>query len=151
MTEQILALSFSDIWSLCDLSPGKLAIDCKWIFEIETNAKDEYHEIKGLISSERFFTKKRRWISQNLLSCGKMWIDTNDLGVRCARKHRNHKIWHQDNVLVWEFWIRTLTSFTQKESEVYKLHRSLYGLKQSLQYWEQKFAYFLAKFSFKNI
>ncbi len=153
MQEKYDSLVVNNTWTLVPLPKGRKPISCKWVFKIK-------HGVDGKV--ERY---KARLVARGFTQT--FGVDYNETFAPIAMfvlihyilaltSIENMKI-HQMDVktaflngdLEEEIYMEQLEGFTQEgEHLMCKLHKSLYGLKQSPRAWNQKLDAFLKSMEF---
>ena len=130
----------NQVWTLVDPPKGIKPIGCKWVFKKETDMEGnlvtykvrlvdkDYHQRQGVNSNETFSPIAMLKSIRTLLS---------------IVSHYNYVIWKLDvkttflnRILSKHVYMTQLEGFTSKDdSEVWKLQRSIYGLKQASRSW----------------
>ena len=155
INEEIQALEGNSTWSLTTLPPGKRAIGCKWVFAIKTNVNSEVRYkarlvAKGFLQKEGIdyfetFAPVIRYESVRILLAiaAKEDYEIMKFDVKTAFLYGN---------LQEDIYMQQPEGYIMedKKNQVYKLQRSLYGLKQSSRCWNDKFVQFLEAFNFKS-
>ncbi len=153
MQEEYDFLVVNNTWSLVPLPKGRKPISCKWVFKIKHGVHSEVEHYKARLVAKSFTQ-----------TCG---VDYNETFVLAAKFVSIHYILalvaiedikiHQMDVktaflngdLEKEIYMEQPEGFTQEgEHLVCKLHKSLYGLKQSPRAWNQKLDAFLKNIKF---
>jgi hypothetical protein len=153
MQEEYDSFVVNNIWSLVPLPKGRKPISYKWVFKIKHGVDGEVERCKGKLVARGF--------SQTF---GVDYNETfapvaNFMSIRCvlALAAIEDMEIHQMDVktaflngdLEEEIYMEQPEGFTQEgEHLVCKLHKSLYGLKQSPRAWNQKLDAFLKNIKF---
>ena len=153
---EITALEDSGTWTVEHLPPGKHAIGCKWVFKIKFNADGTIErfkarlvalgnkQVEGIDYFETFapvvkMTTVRMFLK---VACGRGW-DLHQMDVHNAFLHGD---------LDEEVFMKLPPGFrATEEGMVCRLHKSLYGLKQSPRCWFSKFAKALFDYGFVQL
>lgn len=154
--EEMQALDENNTWTLATLPAGKRAIGCKWVFAIKSNVNGDVRYKARLVA--KGFSQRE----------GIDYFETFAPVIRYESVRILLAIAARENYDIVKFDVKTAFLYGELSEEifmqqpeghinedhkdlVYKLHRSLYGLKQSPRCWNKKFVSFLEKFSFKSI
>lgn len=140
MEEELHSIEENDTWELTDLPRGRKAVGSKWVFKIK---RDENGNI---------LRHKARLVAQGFSQ--KFGIDYDEVFAPVARSttlrillsvagSRNYHVKHYDiktaflnGKLDEEIYMKQPPGF-QEGSKVYKLKKSLYGLKQAARVWNK--------------
>lgn len=151
--EEIAAINKNQTWELTKLPNGRKPIGCKWVFKRKKNNKT------GVI------TWKARLVA--LGNFQKYGVDYDETFAPVARTatfrmllsiagERNYKVNHFDiktaflnGKLDEDIYMKQPQGFQQGD-DVYKLKKSLYGLKQAARVWNKTLHAILEKYNFKK-
>lgn len=140
MEEELMAIKNNETWELVDLPKGRKAIGCKWVFK---NKEDENGNI---------VRRKTRLVAQGFSQ--KYGVDYDEVFAPVVRGAtfrlllsiagvRNYQVKHYDvktaflnGRLEEEIFMKQPPGFKTGE-QVYRLKKSLYGLKQAARVWNQ--------------
>ena len=152
--EEIQALEGNSTWNLTTLPPGKRAIGCKWIFAIKTSVNGEVRYkarlvAKGFLQREGIdyfetFAPVIRYESVRILLAITTKEDYEIVKFDVKTAFLNGNL--QEDI----FMQQPKGYIKEGKNKVYKLQRSLYGLKQSSRCWNEKFVRFLEDFNFRS-
>jgi hypothetical protein len=145
MLEEMRALEKNKTWELVDLPPGKLPVGCKWVFTIKHTPEGKvdrykarlvakgYTQTYGIDYDETFAPVAKMNSVRTLISCAVNFDwDIYQMDVKNAFLHGD---------LHEEVYMHIPPGFetNQTNGKVLRLHRSLYGLKQSPRAWFDRF------------
>lgn len=140
MHEELQSIEDNDTWTLTDLPPDRKSIGSKWVFKTK---QDE---------SGKLIRKKARVVAQGFTQ--KFGVDYDEVFAPVARSttlrvllsiagKRNYSVKHYDIKTAFlnghldeEIYMRPPPGFKQ-DNRVFKLNKSLYGLKQAARVWNQ--------------
>ena len=150
MQEEVVSLLKNETWELVKLAEGKRVISCKWIFKrkegipgVESTRNKArfvvrgFDQEKGIDFNEVFSPVVRHTSIHILLALVALYdLEMEQLDVKTAFLHGN---------LEEEIYIQQPEGFVVpgKENHVYRLKKSLYGLKQSPRQWYKRFDSFM--------
>ena len=150
--EEMDALEENNTWNLVSLPQGKRPIGSKWVFTIKNSNRYKarlvakgFSQREGIDYFETFAPVVRYESIRILLSiAAKEDYEIAKFDVKTAFLNGD---------LQEEIYLQIPDGYVTEETRglVYKLRRSLYGLKQSPRCWNEKFVGFLRSFNFKNI
>jgi hypothetical protein len=145
MLEEMRALEKNKTWELVDLPPGKQPIGCKWVFTIKQTLEGKvdrykarlvakgYTQTYGIDYDEIFAPVAKMNSVRTLISCAvNLDWDIYQMDVKNVFLRGN---------LHEEVYMHIPPGFetSQTNGKVLRLHRSLYGLKQSPRAWFDRF------------
>lgn len=154
MDDEMAALQENHTWSLSPLPKSKRAIGCRWIFAIKSNSSGELTRYKARLVAKGFSQRE-----------GIDYFETYAPVVRYESVRLLLALAAERDYELMKFDVKTAFLYGQLQEEIYmeqppgycedvnsvcKLHRSLYGLKQSPRCWNEKFVGFLKTFSFAS-
>ncbi|GMJ12590.1 hypothetical protein HRI_004928200 [Hibiscus trionum] len=155
MKEELQALESNGTWSVVSLPPGKVPIGCKWVYKIKYTASGEVERFKARLVAKGYNQKE-----------GVDYIDTFSpvvklVTVRCLLALASVFQWplYQLDVynaflqgdLFEEVYMDLPEGFcSQGEHQVYRLQKSLYGLKQASRQWNLKLTEALLKAGYEQ-
>lgn len=154
MEEEFFALKKNKTWSLVDLPKGHKAIPCKWVYALKRNVNGEIERYKARLvakgCSQRFGIDFKETFSPVVR------YSTIRLLLALAVKNNMHL--HQIDVssaylnsnLQDEIYMQQPKNFIYDKSpeKVLRLHKAIYGLKQSGKEWNSKLDSVLRKMNF---
>jgi hypothetical protein len=153
MQEQYDFLLVNNTWSLVPLPKGRKPISCKWVFKIKHGVDGEVERYKARLVARGFtqtfgvnynetFAPVAKFVS---IHCILALVAIEDMEIH----QMDVKTAFFNGDLEEEIYMEQLEGFTHEgEHLVCKLHKSLYGLKQSPRAWNQKLNTFLKSIEF---
>lgn len=152
MQNEMAALDLNKTWTLTTLPPGRSAIKSRWVYKLKRNSDGSVDRYRARLVAKGFTQRpgidfdetyspvvKHDSLRAVLAIAGAEDLELLQMDVTTAFLHGE---------LEEELYLHQPEGFAVKgrESEVYRLHKSLYGLKQASRTWNQKFDDFLTKF-----
>ncbi|KAH9725530.1 protein kinase domain-containing protein [Citrus sinensis] len=155
MVAEIQALNKNKTWTLTQLPPGKVPIDCKWVYKIKFRSDGSVERYKARLVAKGFTQKEGLDYHETFSPVAKLTI------VRCVLVVAAIKNWplyqldvhnaflHGD--LHEEVYMKPPPGFCQQGKHLlFRLQKSLYGLKQASRNWFEKFSSVLRLAGFKQ-
>jgi hypothetical protein len=132
------------------LPPGKKAIQCRWLFKIKEKSDCSMKRFKNRLVSNGFTQRKgidyketyTLMVNRNSVRVMLAIAATQDLEIL----HFGVKTAFLYGELEEELYMEQPEGFCDDPGKVWRLKKSLYGLKQSPRAWNKKFNLFLEKF-----
>jgi hypothetical protein len=154
MLEEMNALEKNKTWELVEWPKGKEPVGCKWVYTIKYNPEGKierykarlvakgYTQTYGVDYEETFAPVAKMNTVRTLISCAA------NLGWNLFQMDVKNAFLHGE--LQEEIYMHIPPGFNtrQTEGKVLKLHRSLYGLKQSPRAWFDRFRKAVLKLGF---
>lgn len=155
MKAEMTSLINNKTWSLADLPPGANVIDSKWVYALKRDENGNIDRFKarlvakgcsqrlGIDYSETFSPVARYSTIRLVMSLAVQWkMHLHQIDVSSA--YLNSDIQH-------EIYIRQPPEFVDKKNpnKVLKLHKAIYGLKQSGKEWNAKLDHILKHIGFE--
>nr|GFB10607.1 retrovirus-related Pol polyprotein from transposon TNT 1-94 [Tanacetum cinerariifolium] len=155
MQKEIKALEKNGTWTLEELPKGKGPIDSKWVYKTKFKSNEEIERYKarliakgcthreGVDYHETFASVAKLVTVQTLLAIAtKKGMIIHQLDVNIAFLHGG---------LDEEVYMKIPKGFAKEgETRVYRLRKSLYGLKQASRNWYKKLTSFLLSLNFEQ-
>lgn len=142
ISDELNALVENGTWEIVDLPPGRNAIDSKWTFKIKRNSNGEierykarlvakgYSQKEGIDYSETFSPVVRYSSIRLLLSLAvRHDLDIDQMDVVTA---------FLQSELKEEIYMKIPEGCKSDTRKVYRLKKSIYGLKQASRVWNRK-------------
>jgi hypothetical protein len=156
MLEEMNALEKNKTWELIKLPPGKDPVGCKWVYTVKHNPEGRverykarlvakgYTQTYGIDYEETFAPVAKMNTIRALISCA------SNLNWNLYQLDVKNAFLHGD--LQEEIYMHIPPGFStaKTEGKVLKLHRSLYGLKQSPRAWFDRFRRAVMQLNYKQ-
>jgi len=148
--EEIKALEKNKTWSVTTLPAGKRTVGCKWVFTIKCNSDGSIERYKARLVAKGFTQTYGIDYSETFAPVAKL----NTIRILLSLAANLDWPLHQLDIknaflngdLEEEVYMDCPPGFEKKfGSQVCKLKKSLYGLKQSPRAWFEKFTQFVKK------
>ena len=160
MNEELIALEITDTWSICSLPLGKHAIGCHWVYKIKINPDGTIERYKARLVAKGYTQKEGEDFADTFSPVAKITTVKTLLAVSAVK---NWSLTQLDisnaflnGDLDEEIYMTLPPGYTPKNGEtlppdaVCKLHKSLYGLKQTSRQWFLKLSGTLSQLGFTN-
>ncbi|CAM8928890.1 unnamed protein product [Rhodiola kirilowii] len=155
MQREIQALEQNQTWTITSLPKDKTLVDCKWIYKVKLNSDGSIERYKARLVAKGFTQVEGLDFHETFAPVAKMTT------IRCClalAAIRGWPLFHLDvdnafvhGILEEEVYMRLPPGFyneAKKQGMVCRLHKSLYGLKQSSRQWFAKLNDALLQFGF---
>ena len=127
----------NQVWTLVDPLEGIVPIGCKWIFKRKIGVDGKVETFKARLVVKGF--RQRQGVDYEETFSLVAMLKSIQILLAIAT-HYDYEVWHMDvkttflnNYIEEDIFIKQPKGFKSEESlKVYKLHRSIYGLKQTL-------------------
>ncbi|PKI40214.1 hypothetical protein CRG98_039407 [Punica granatum] len=153
MADEIRALEDNGTWAALSLPPGKKPIGCKWVFKIKRRADGTIECYKACLVAKGFTQIEGVDFHETFAPVAKLVTVRYLLTIAVAKKWEMHKLdvnnafLHGD--LNEEVYLSLPPSFrSATTSQVCRLRKSLYGLRQASRNWYSKFATTIIHYGF---
>jgi hypothetical protein len=153
MQEEYDSLVVNKTWSLVPLPKGRKPISCKWVFKIKHGVDGEVECYKAKLVARGFTQTFGVDYNKTFAPITKFVSIRCILALATIEDMEIHQMDVKTTFLNGDFkeeiYMEQPEGFTQEgEHLVCKLHKSLYGLKQSSKAWNQKLDVFLKSIEF---
>ncbi|UYV71420.1 hypothetical protein LAZ67_8003120 [Cordylochernes scorpioides] len=154
MDEEIDALNKNKTWTLERLADGRKPIGCKWVYKIKTESDGTIQRFKARLVAKGYsqiknvdyfdtFSPVVRYDSLRILL-------SHAASERMFFKQFDVKTAFLNGELEELVYLEQPEGYKRDDNSCYRLHKSLYGLKQSSRNWNKKFTNFLNSHNFKT-
>ncbi|UYV79712.1 hypothetical protein LAZ67_18000381 [Cordylochernes scorpioides] len=154
MDEEIDALNKNKTWTLERLADGHKPIGCKWVYKIKTESDGTIQRFKARLVANGYsqiknvdyfdtFSPVVRYDSLRILL-------SHAASERMFLKQFDVKTAFLNGELEELVYLEQPEGYKRDDNSCYRLHKSLYGLKQSSRNWNKKFTNFLNSHNFKT-
>lgn len=152
MKDEIKSLEANNVWELVEKPADQKIVDSKWVFKLKQIPNEPIDRFKARLVARGFtqvhgidyfetFSPVVRYTSIRAI-----------LAIAAKRKLKMMQFDVKTAFLYGELqesvYINQPKGFDDDSGRVYKLRKSLYGLKQASRCWNQKFTSFIEKFGF---
>jgi hypothetical protein len=154
MQEEYDPLMRNNTWILVPLLAGRKPVSCKWVFKIKQGANGEVERYKARLVARGFTQTYEVDYNKTFAPIAKFTSIRCILALAALEDMEIHqmdmKIAFLNGELEEEIYMEQPQGFVHQGGEhlVCKLHKSLYGLKQSPRAWNQKLDAFLKSIEF---
>lgn len=156
MDSELRSLKENEVWSLTDLPPGRKTVGSKWVFKRKTGADGAVLRYKARLVARGFSQELGRDYDETFSPV----VRGESIRTLLALANREDMLLHQMDVttaflngkLEEEVFMQQPEGYEErgKEHQVCKLHKSIYGLKQSPRCWNQALDGQLKKLGFQQ-
>lgn len=140
MMEELESINNNDTWSLQNLPEGRKAVGSKWVFKIKPEGSDGEKRFKARLVAQGFSQKFGVDYDEVFAPVAKSATFRLLLSVAGTRnlkvKHYDIKTAFLNGKLEEEIYLKQPPGFTTG-NKVYRLKKSLYGLKQAARVWNE--------------
>lgn len=155
MQEELDSLESRNTWQLSELPKDKKCIGCRWVFKLKTNAEGKVARYKARLVAQGFSQTKGIDYEKtsapvvNFLILRILLALTVEFGW--YTRHVDIKCAYLYGKLEEDIYMRLPVPLKNKEGNVAKLLRPIYGLKQSGRNWNKELNEFLIKQGFRRL
>ncbi|UYV78997.1 hypothetical protein LAZ67_17000580, partial [Cordylochernes scorpioides] len=147
MNEEMNSLTENDVYECTTLPPGQKPIDCKWVLKTKLNSKGEITRYKARLVAKGFAQKKGIDYEETFSPVARhdtirtlLAIAANE-DLKLVQFDIKTAFLYGD--LQDQIYIKQPEGFNNGTDLVWKLKKSLYGLKQSPRCWNHKIVNFM--------
>lgn len=153
MQEELRSIEDNCTWELTELPYGRKAIGSKWVYKVKRGEEDETPRYKARLVAQGFSQKFGIDFDEVFAPVAKSSTFRLLLSVSGAKgyivQHFDVKTAFLNGVLDEDIYLKQPPGF-QKGNGVYKLRKSLYGLRQAARNWNQTLNKMLIKSGFRQ-
>lgn len=155
MKEEVDAINENDTWDLVSLPVGRKTVGCKWVYKVK-NGLDGQVRFKARLVAQGYSQKFGEDYNEVFAPVVKQTVLRCFLAVATLKKmevlHIDVKNAFLNGELLDDVYMKQPLGFEvkNKSKKVYKLKKSLYGLKQSARCWNEKLHSTLLKLGFRR-
>lgn len=152
MKDEIDSLERNDTWVLMEKPKSQKIVDSKWVYKVKRNTDDSIDRFRARVVARGFtqeygvdyletFSPVVRFASVRVILAiaAKLKLTLKQFDVKTAFLYGD---------LQEDIYVKQPSGFDDGSGRVFKLKKSLYGLKQSSKCWNDKFTKFIEKFGF---
>ena len=157
MREELTSIVESHTWTLVRLPDGRKALACKWVFKLKFKADGSIDRFKARLVAKGYTQKEGLDYTETFAPVARMPSLRALLVIAAAQDLEIHQMDVRTAFLNGELeediYMEQPEGFVAPGSEaqlVYKLHRSLYGLKQAGRAWYKKIDSALSELGLKR-
>lgn len=155
MNKELHALQNNRTWSLVHLPQGKRAIGSKWVYKIKYNPDGTIERCKARLVAKGYSQVEGLDYNETFAPVAKFATVKCLLAVAAARKWELHQLDVNNAFLNGdldeEVFMKVPEGYPKQEKGIVcRLHKSLYGLKQSSRQWFGKLSEALLTYGFKQ-
>ncbi|UYV67852.1 hypothetical protein LAZ67_5002251 [Cordylochernes scorpioides] len=154
MIEEMNSLTENDVYECTTLPPGQKPIDCKWVLKTKLNSKGEITRYKARLVAKGFAQKKGIDYEETFSPVARhdtirtlLAIAANE-DLKLVQFDIKTAFLYGD--LQDQIYIKQPEGFNNGTDLIWKLKKSLYGLKQSPRCWNQKIVNFMKEICLKE-
>lgn len=138
MREELESIEKNETWFLTDLPAGRKAVGCKWVFKLKFDETGRVSKYKARLVAQGFSQKYGIDFDEVFAPVANSVTFRMLLSISGIRnyfvKHFDVKTAFLNGTLNEDIYMRQPPGFC-KNDQVYKLKKSLYGLKQAARVW----------------
>ncbi|KAJ9538691.1 hypothetical protein OSB04_031424 [Centaurea solstitialis] len=154
MEQELQAMKDNNTWSIVSLPPGKNVVGCRWVYKVKLKADGTIERYKARLVAKGFTQQEGVDYLETYSPVAKPATIKTMLALAAIQDWRlvqldvNNAFLHGD--LDEEVYMKIPQGLSIKGASdlVCKLHKSIYGLKQSSRQWYAKFSNFLMNIGF---
>ena len=141
MQEEIDSLNEYDVWELTKLPEGRKAVGCKWVYKIKRNSNGDAERFKARLVAQGYAQKYGEDYDETFSPVVRFESIRSVIALSVQRKLQLHQMditaAFLNGELNEDVYMKQPQGFedNNRKDYVYKLKKSLYGLKQSSRCW----------------
>lgn len=152
--DEFSSLKKNGTWSLCELPAGRKAVTCKWVFKLKYKSNGNIDKYKARLVARGFSQEKGFDYNETYSPTAKL---TTFRVLLSIANHFGYFV-HQMDVkcaflngqLREDIYMTQPEGFSENNTMVCKLNKSLYGLKQASRMWNERFNQFMIEIGFNR-
>lgn len=153
MDDELQSIEQNETWKLTDLPNNRKSIGCKWVFKIKRDDSGSIARFKARLVAQGFSQKYGIDYDEVFAPVGgstTLRVLLSFAGkLKYVVKHYDVKAAFLNGTLEEEIFMRQTQGYKVSD-KVYKLKKSLYGLKQSARLWNTTLHQLLSKIGFEQ-
>lgn len=156
MEEEVESINDNGTWDLVSLPPGRKAVSCKWVYKIKYGIDGQIARFKARLVAKGYTQKFGEDYNEVFAPVVKQTVFRSFLAVASMKQmdifHIDVKNAFLNGELIDDIYMKQPSGFINNEeaNKVYKLNKSLYGLKQSARCWNEKIHSSLIELGFRR-
>lgn len=151
MSNEMESLEQNGTWSLVNLPKDRTIVNCGWVYKTKYDVHGNVDRYKARLVAKGYSQKFGIDFNETFSPVVKFDSIRSILAISAAKQLQLRQFDVQTAFLYGdldeEIYMRQPEGFNDGTEKVCKLHRSLYGLKQSPRSWNKKFKAFLLNFN----
>lgn len=154
MKSELESIEANETWDLTELPPGRKAIGSKWVFKTKVDANGNPDRKKARLVAQGFSQKYGVDYDEVFAPVARsvtlrMMLSTAGANKLIVKQY-DIKTAFLNGKLEEEIFMRPPPGFQRQDGKVYKLRKSLYGLRQAARVWNQTLHESLTKNGFQQ-
>lgn len=149
MNNELNSLNEMNTWSIEDLPEGKIAIGNKWVFKVKYNSEGYVEKYKARLVAKGYTQKYGQDYWEVFAPVGRPETLKMLLNIASQKQYKLSQFDVQtaflNGDLFEDIYMKPPIGHELPKGKVYKLKKSLYGLKQAARAWNDKFKKALIK------
>jgi len=135
MQEEIEALDKMHTWDIMNLPPGKMAIDCKWVYKIKTLLDGSIERYKARLVAKGYDQEYGIDYGDTFTPIAQLTSVWSLLAIGATKRWQLFQVEVKNAFLNGnlqeEVYMKPPPGYEHPPNKVYRLRRALYGLKQA--------------------
>ena len=154
MDEEMQSLIDNKTYEITSLPTGREAVTCKWVYKVKRDKNGEIDRFKARLVARGFTQKKGIDYEETFSPTPKFTTIRLVIAIAVrqgmALTQMDFTTAFLNGTLDEEIYMAQAPGYVKDENQVYKLLKSLYGLKQASRAWNVTFNSFMIKVGFKQ-